>query len=96
MVVRLEGLTCGALPVPLAMLGEPLDHLLLPERLDVEAMPDELASFVRKLRQAGGAALFTDGIRFKAPFIWKNGDRPYRIHDVLCGDGWLMLRIEPL
>lgn len=95
-VMRLERVTCGALTIPWSLLDEPLDRLIHSERLDVQAMPDELASVMRKLRRAEAGGLFASGVRFRPPFIWKNGDRPYRIREVLIGDGWLMLRIDPL
>ncbi|MHC4065210.1 MAG: hypothetical protein ACYSUI_12045 [Planctomycetota bacterium] len=95
-VVRLEDVTCGALPLPLAALREPLDKLIHAERLDIAAMPDELGSIMGKLRGGEGTALFGDGIRFRGPFVWKNGDRPYHIGRIQIGDGWLRVRIDPL
>jgi len=95
-VVRLAEVTCGSLPVPESVLRRPLNDLIQDERLEVIAMPDELAAVMRRLRSGDSGGLFDTGVHFAGPFIWKNGDRPYRIGAAEIGDGWLKLRIEPL
>ena len=96
LVLRLESVTAGALPVPLSTLAEPLDRLIHTDRLDVEAMPDELARAVSKLRQGAALHFLTHGQRARGPFVWKNGDRPYRVRNLQINDGWMKVVIEPL
>ncbi len=96
LLLRLTGLTAGALPLPVGTLAEPLEGLVESNRLDPDSLPDEFARAVTKLREGGALALLTDGQRLDGPFVWKNGDRPYRIRGVEIGQGWLKVRIEPL
>ncbi len=96
LVLRLEGVTAGALPVPLSTLAKPLDRLTHADRLDIDALPDELAEAVRTLRRHGALSTLARGHRGRGPFVWKNGDRPYRLRQVQIGDGWLKAVIEPL
>ncbi|MCP4247573.1 MAG: hypothetical protein GY778_11040 [bacterium] len=93
---RVERVSCGALPVPMSLLGAPLADLVDSNRLDVPAMPDELANTVRKVQGAEIGALLTEGLTFEGPFIWKNGDRPYHITDLRLERGRLTLTIDPL
>lgn len=95
-VLQLENVTTGALPIPLSALGQPLDRLIHSQRLDVELMPDELAVAVRRLRREPALEYLEEGIRYDRPLIWKNGDRPYRITDIRVEDGLMVLSIQPL
>ncbi len=95
-VLKLERVTFGALPIPLSTLVDPLDRFINAQRLDVEAMPDELAEGIRRIRSSTGLYFLTYGERFSGPFIWRNGDRPYDVRDIQIGDGWLKVTVEPL
>lgn len=95
-VLRLEEVTAGVLPVPLASLASPLQKLIHSNRLDPEAMPDELARALVKLRDGPALSFLSQGQWMHGPLIWKNGDRPYYIRDIQIGDGWLKAKIEPL
>ena len=95
-VLRLEGVTAGAVPIPLSALSDPLAQLVDSDGLDVEMMPDELSSAIRKLREVEVLDYLTEGIRYDRPLIWKNGDRPYRITDIRVEQGRMVLRIQPL
>ena len=96
LVLRLESVTVGALPVPLSALAEPLDRLIRSDRLDVEAMPDELARAIGGLRRGNALQFLTQGQRARGPFTWKNGDRPYYVRDVQIHEGWIKAVVEPL
>ena len=96
LVIRLERVTAGALPIPLALLADPLDGLVHTDRLDVESLPDEMAQAVNGLRAGDALGFLSGGQRLAGPFVWKNGDRPYRVRDVQIGEGWLHVVIEPL
>ncbi len=95
-VLRLAGVTWGAVPVPLRVLAGSVSGLIRSERLDPEAMPDELARLVRKLRRVEVTEFLDEGVRMDGPLVWKNGDRPYRILDVRVEPGRATLRIQPL
>jgi len=95
-VIRLDRVTSGAVPIPLAALARPLEGLVRSERLDVEMMPDEVAAVVRKLRTVPLVEYLTEGVRYDRPLVWRNGDRPYRIIGVRLEPGRLVLRIRPL
>jgi hypothetical protein len=96
LILCLDSVTTGALPVPLSSLAGPLERLVHSGRLDPEVMPDELARAVRKLRSGDALSFLAHGQRASGPFIWKNGDRPYRLRGLEIGDGWLKALIEPL
>jgi hypothetical protein len=96
LVLRLERVTLGALPAPMSSLVDPLERLIESDRLDVDAMPDELAAGMRQLRETSAMYFLKHGQRFRGPFIWKNGDRPYNVRDIQIGEGWLKVVVEPL
>ncbi len=93
---RVERVSCGALPLPMSLLGAPLADLVDGDRLDLPGMPDELANAVRKVQGTEIGALLTEGLTFDGPFIWKNGDRPYHITELRLQRGRLILTIDPL
>lgn len=95
-VLRLEKVTAGALPVPLAALAGPLEKLIYSDRLDPEAMPDELARAIEKLRDGPALSFLSQDQRIHGPFIWKNGDRPYNLTNIQIGKGWVKAKIQPL
>ncbi len=96
-ILSLERVTAGALPLPLSSLAEPLDRLINNEdRLDVEILPPEMGRAITKLRQGSALDFLKKGQRLRGPLIWKNGDRPYRFVDIQIGEGWIKAIIEPL
>lgn len=95
-VVRLVGVTWGAVPVPLGTLADPIAGVIQADRMDPEAMPDELARLVQKLRSLEVVEFLDEGVRLEEPLVWKNGDRPYRILDVRVEQGRVVVRIKPL
>lgn len=95
-VVRLAEVTWGAVPIPLGRLANTTESLIHAERLDPDAMPDELARLLRKLRTVEVTEFLNEGVRLEGPLIWKNGDRPYRILAVRLEQGRAVLRIQPL
>ena len=95
-VLRLAGVTSGAVSIPLRLLTEPAERLIHAERLDPDAMPDELARLVRKLRRVEVVGFVEQGLHLDEPLVWKNGDRPYRVLDVHLDQGRATVRIQPL
>ncbi len=96
LVVRLERVTVGSLPVPLGLLARPLARLLRMEGHDLDFVPAPLADTAQYFRDSEAAAALSEGVRRANRFIWENGRRPYRIEDIRIGDGKLTLTIEPL
>ncbi|MFQ5489085.1 MAG: hypothetical protein ACE5GE_00070 [Phycisphaerae bacterium] len=96
LILRLEEVTAGALPIPLASLAGPVEQLIHSQRLDPDSLPDELARAVQKMRDGPALSFLSQGQRVPGPLIWKNGDRPYFIRSVQVDDGWTKLIVEPL
>jgi hypothetical protein len=94
--LKLESITVGALPVPIGTLASSLNSLIRGNRFDVNAMPDELAALVRKLRETNHLEKLTEGLTLDQTLIWQNGDRPYRIEDVQITHGEMAVEIKPL
>lgn len=96
LVVRLERLTVGSLPVPLGALAGPLARLLRMEGHDLDFLPIPVADAAQYFRESEPAVVLSEGVRRANRFIWGNGRRPYRIADMEIGNGKLKLTIEPL
>ncbi len=96
LVVRLDRVTAGSLPVPLGALAGPLGRLLRLEGRDLDFLPAPVADAARFFRQSEPSAALTRGIRRANRFIWENGHRPYRIAALRIAEGKLTLTIAPL
>ena len=96
LVVRLEQVTVGSLPVPLGALAGPLARLLRMEGNDLDFLPVPVADAAQYFRDSEPVAALSEGVRRANRFIWGNGRRPYRIAGIELGDGMTKLTIEPL
>ena len=96
LVVRLERVTAGSLPLPLGALAGPLTRLLRLEDHDLDFLPGPVADAAQYFRESEPVAALSRGVRRANRFIWENGRRPYRIQTIEITDGKLTLTIEPL
>jgi len=94
-VLRLESVTVGAVPVPADFLADRLDGLIRSLHVNEYALPDQAAAALRKLRTARAESLLSDGLRLPGPFIWKNGRRPYDVEAIRITPDRLTVRIRP-
>ena len=96
LVVRLDRVTAGSLPVPLRTLAGPLARLLRLDGRDLDTLPAPIADAAQYFRGSEPMAVLSQGVRRANRFIWENGRRPYRIAEIQIGEGKLTLTIEPL
>jgi len=96
LVVRLDRVVAGSLPLPLSALGGPLAQLLRLEGRDLDFLPESVADTAEYFRESEPVSVLSKGIRRANRFIWENGRRPYRIDAIKIADGKLTLTIEPL
>lgn len=96
LVVRLERLAAGSMPVPIGVLARPLARLLQLEGQDLDLVPAPVADAARYFRDSEPLAALSKGVRRANRFIWANGRRPYRIQTIEFTDGKLTLTVEPL
>ena len=94
LVVSLERVTAGSLPLPLGALSGPLGRLLRLEGHDLDFLPEPLADAAQYFRESEPVAALSEGVRRANRFIWENGRRPYRIAALEIADGKLTLTIE--
>ena len=95
-IVRLERMTAGSLPIPVGALAQPLARLLRLEGRDLDLLPSPVADTVQTFRESEPVAVLSTGLRRANRFIWENGRRPYRLAGVKIDQGKLTLSIEPL
>ena len=95
LVVRLDRVTIGSLPVPLGALAGPVGGVLRMKGRDLDLMPLPVADVAEYFRESEPMAALSEGIRRANRFIWENGRRPYRIAGIKIADGKLTLTIEP-
>lgn len=95
-MVSLERIAAGSVPIPVTSVAGLLDTMVQSDRLDTDAMPEDLARAVRKLRENGALSALSDGYRADGPFLWRNGNRPFYVRDVTIGEGWIRVRFDPV
>lgn len=92
--IALEGVYCGAIPIPRRIIRDvlvpPLTHLWR------DGDPAD-ANCVRILdREVCGVDELFDGISFPNRFVWPNGKRAFRIDALEFEEGGVRLKIQPL
>lgn len=92
LAVRLAGLYGGSLPVPQTLLQDFLQPLLdsYAREMDRTDMQTLRGTQVRTVQD-----LF-DGVTVSNRFVWPNGQRDFRIVNIACGAGRLILTCEPM
>lgn len=96
LIIRLERIAAGSLPLPVGLLGDPLTSLLRLEGLDLDYLPAPVAEAAEYFRESDPIATLSKGVRRANRFIWENGRRPYRIESLTFADGQLTLGVDPL
>ena len=93
--IHIDGLTVGAMPVPLAIVRGPLERLLASAQIDTQDMAEPAASILQDLQGKKAADIVEDGIGFRNSIKPPNTNRYVRITGLSAEDGKLLVRMQP-